>query len=507
MSLIGVFWYNIGDMDNKFLESEIDRKMNAALQEERRHRVEKERRRRKKRMRSRIITIFLAAAAVCVLCFVLANIFSSDVYNDEEEFKAFADKAIMQNEVYSLDNGTTEYSYSKELSTAVKINETDNDYLRFQRDKKIKETIGSVTADIKKNNDNTPTALLIDSGVFDSGNGARSLYIQYMVFIEQDKDMVLQEAKADTYLFNSKDLKGIDNLQALNVNYKDKASEYINESLKREFNKDDLIEYYQDYTAPEDRNLNDFVMTGKDVVFVFEQHTVLAEGKGVAKVRVPYTVLESCIRPKVLDRYIDPSKPMVAITYDDGPGGDSEKRILNILAENGSVATFFYLGNRVENFKKNAVRAAEIGCEIGNHSWDHPEMTKLSKKEITKEIDRTNKVIKEVCGVEPVVARPPYGDFNKSVLKAAGMAEIMWTIDTLDWKTRDPKQTFKAVKNTKHLDGKIILMHSIYDETADATKKIVPWLKKNGYQTVTISELIKYKTGKTPKPGKLYMKF
>ena len=95
---------------------------------------------------------------------------------------------------------------------------------------------------------------------------------------------------------------------------------------------------------------------------------------------------------------------------------------------------------------------------------------------------------------------------NDKVLKRTGMAQIMWSLDTEDWKTRDADATFKAIKNTKNLDGKIVLMHSIYDSTAEATEMILPWLKENGYQTVTVSELIKYRTGKPPQPGKVYKK-
>ena len=125
---------------------------------------------------------------------------------------------------------------------------------------------------------------------------------------------------------------------------------------------------------------------------------------------------------------------------------------------------------------------------------------------MAKQISRTNSKITEICGVESAVSRPPYGDYNTKVLKAAGMAQILWTVDTLDWKTRNPRKIFKAVKAAGNLDGKIILMHSIYKETAKATEYIIPWLRQQGYQTVTVSELIKYKTGDAPKPGTVYRK-
>ena len=84
------------------------------------------------------------------------------------------------------------------------------------------------------------------------------------------------------------------------------------------------------------------------------------------------------------------------------------------------------------------------------------------------------------------------------------MPAILWDVDTLDWKTRNAKKIFKSVKSVKNLDGKIVLMHSIHDETAEATEKIIPWLQRHGYQTVTVSELIKYRQGSEAEKGKIY---
>jgi peptidoglycan/xylan/chitin deacetylase (PgdA/CDA1 family) len=210
------------------------------------------------------------------------------------------------------------------------------------------------------------------------------------------------------------------------------------------------------------------------------------------------------LRESLPDRYIDPNKPMVALTYDDGPGGDSEKRILDCLEKNDAVATFFYTGNRVEKNADKVKRAVSLGCEIGNHTWSHSQLTKKSHEDMAKDINKTSEAIKKVTGSYPTVFRPSYGATNSDINKTSGMPVILWSIDTLDWKTRDAQKTFEAVSKNKHLDGKIVLMHSIHDSTADATEKIVPWLKKNGYQLVTVSELIVYKKGDAPTAGKVY---
>ena len=107
----------------------------------------------------------------------------------------------------------------------------------------------------------------------------------------------------------------------------------------------------------------------------------------------------------------------------------------------------------------------------------------------------------------PSILWPPYGAISDTVESSVGMPMILWSIDTLDWKTKDAQKTFDCIKTKADqgkLDGKIVLMHSIHEPTAEATEMIVPWLKENGYQMVTVSELIKYKRGEDPQNGKVY---
>lgn len=481
-------------------DNDIDKLMEEDLDRERQRLKAREHLRRKKRNHRRMILAGLVLVAAVVLVIGLVKAFSSNIYSNEEEFIAFADDALAENQICLPDeNAGTEYFYDKNFSVAVRQDNIKNDVIRDFRDSKI--------SSIRKHADKEEnSAMIIDSEAFKTGNGAVSLLIYHYEYKVDGRNLVLSSSHADTYLFMAETGDVLDPLQVLNVNYKDKAEEYASEYIAKTFNDRDRSENYEDYISATDDNYNKFIMTGEEVVFLFDPDTVLKDTLTVTDMSMQYQFIDTAIRPEALERYIDPNKPMVALTYDDGPGGDSEARILKCLKNNGSVATFFYLGYRMDSFSENANEAVAIGCEIGNHSWDHPAMSTLTKKQILNQISKTNKKIEEVCGYEPVVARPPYGDYNKSVLKNAGMAEVLWTVDTMDWSTRNPKKTVNAVKHQKHLDGKIILMHSIYDETASATEKLVPWLKKKGYQTVTVSELIKYKTGTTPKAGKLYRK-
>lgn len=207
--------------------------------------------------------------------------------------------------------------------------------------------------------------------------------------------------------------------------------------------------------------------------------------------------------PVLEEKQID--KKLVALTYDDGPNGESTTIILDVLKENNAKATFFMLGKNVYNFKEQAIRTANEGHELANHSYSHPQLTKLSVARINQEIQGTQKAISSVTGITPKLLRVPYGAFNQTVKNNAGLPLIQWNIDTLDWKTRSAKKTIDAVLNNVK-DGDIVLMHSIHISTAEATKTIVPELIKRGYTLVTISELAEAR-GVKLQNGKVYNSF
>ena len=204
---------------------------------------------------------------------------------------------------------------------------------------------------------------------------------------------------------------------------------------------------------------------------------------------------------------IDPSKPMVALTYDDGPSRDSTPRILKKLQECGGRATFFMVGNRAEKFKGTIAQMVEQGCEVANHTYDHTLMTKVAPEELERQLVLTNQVVAQAGGVTPVLMRPCGGATNDAGMGVAGaisMPAVLWSVDTLDWKTRNAEATVSAVLD--HVkDGDIILMHDLYEATADASDIIIPELIKRGYQLVTVSELASYRGGMTP--GQSYHKF
>lgn len=194
--------------------------------------------------------------------------------------------------------------------------------------------------------------------------------------------------------------------------------------------------------------------------------------------------------------------PMVAITFDDGPHPKYSLEIAEALKKHGAVATFFVLGSRAEKYKSTIAAIAKNGNEIGNHTYSHKELTRLKKTEIINELGKTSDILKDITGVKPVLIRPAYGSVNDKVRLYAGSPLILWSIDTLDWKTRDTEKIIHKTLNEVK-DGDIILMHDIYGTTAKAAEVIIRELKARGYRMVTVSQLYKAR-GTDLKPGRKY---
>lgn len=202
---------------------------------------------------------------------------------------------------------------------------------------------------------------------------------------------------------------------------------------------------------------------------------------------------------------VDPDKPMIALTFDDGPGYNSASdKILDVLEKYHARATFFMVGTNAKDHPKNLKRKVELGCELGNHSYAHNHYgAKVTKEDIKKCSD----AIYDVCGKRPTCFRSPGGETTQMIkdeCRAENMALYYWSVDTNDWKSRDANKVYNHVMNYAG-DGDIVLMHEIYGSTADAVEKIVPELISQGYQLVTVSELVQAKTGNPAVAGNEYI--
>ncbi len=206
------------------------------------------------------------------------------------------------------------------------------------------------------------------------------------------------------------------------------------------------------------------------------------------KVRAVVGKSKTAFSPVVSNRDVDPKRPMVALTYDDGPHPVNTHRILDALEKHGARATFFVVGSRITPYKDCLERQAKLGCEIANHSFSHVTLSVSKDKTVLEEIKNTDNLIEKYSGQTPVLCRAPGG----SVGKAASLLDrpfIHWSVDTLDWQSRSASKVVSHIKRTVR-DGSIILMHDLYGSTAEASEVIIPWLISEGYQLVTVSEML-----------------
>lgn len=193
------------------------------------------------------------------------------------------------------------------------------------------------------------------------------------------------------------------------------------------------------------------------------------------------------------DTYASTGIPAVALTFDDGPQANSTNAILDVLEEYNVSATFFIVSDNISRDPDALKREVELGCELGTHTSSHVDLTTLDDEAFEEEVTGSISRIEEVSGGKVTLIRPPFGALNDEVREALELPIILWSIDTLDWETRDASKTYKKVKKkVSEEGGDILLFHDVYDETATAIEKIVPWLIKKGYKLLTVSELYEY---------------
>lgn len=180
--------------------------------------------------------------------------------------------------------------------------------------------------------------------------------------------------------------------------------------------------------------------------------------------------------------------PKVAITFDDGPSNSYTKKLLKGLKKRDVKATFFLTGERIQYSKKLVKRMHRDGHIIGNHTYSHVDLAKTDYNEAKKEIENTNKCIKEVTGEVPKYLRPPYGDWDENLLKETNMSIVLWSVDPEDWKDQNADVVAnRVIKNTE--PGDIILLHDIFKTSVEAAFKIIDALQEKGYHFVTIDKL------------------
>ena len=206
--------------------------------------------------------------------------------------------------------------------------------------------------------------------------------------------------------------------------------------------------------------------------------------------------------PRDLDKY--KGKKLIALTFDDGPSYNTSK-LLDGLKSRDARVTFFVLGSRVNEYQDTIKRAYEEGHQIGSHTYNHKNLFYLSDEEIKSEITKTNEAIYDVIGVKPTVLRVPYGNINSNIKDIANMYHILWNVDTLDWKYKNSNSVYKRIMKSAG-DGNIILLHDIFKTSINGALKAIDELKKEGYEFVTIDEMVYLKSIELDK-SKTYFNF
>ena len=205
--------------------------------------------------------------------------------------------------------------------------------------------------------------------------------------------------------------------------------------------------------------------------------------------------------------WIDPTKPMIAFTFDDGPVGTSDTatsiRIQNALAASGQHATFFYWGNSLNSLNEAEIkRAYDMGFEIGNHTRSHQNLSTLTADKIHAEVMEQAAKLSAITGLEHFLVRPPFLATNTTVKNTVREPMINCSIDSKDWDGASTEDIINTI-NTQKKDGAIVLMHETYASTAAAMETLIPQLVAEGWQIVSVSELFKAK-GLELKDGQVY---
>ena len=182
------------------------------------------------------------------------------------------------------------------------------------------------------------------------------------------------------------------------------------------------------------------------------------------------------------------SRKAVALTFDDGPNPNTTPIALELLKKYNAKGTFFMVGKAVAGNEEIIKQVVAEGHQIGNHSWSHPLLTKISLEQAKSQINDTTEALKKASGQDVHIMRPPYGGINATIQAAVDQSFILWDVDTLDWKNRNTASIMKEVRKAR--PGSIILMHDVHQTSINALPTVLQYLTEQGFELVTIDELM-----------------
>ena len=283
---------------------------------------------------------------------------------------------------------------------------------------------------------------------------------------------------------------------------------------------------FKEGLEPIEKNFRNIVFKKDVIVVVFEKYQVLPGYAGQQEIVISYEELsdylvydtqgkEIVVAPEpepvvepVAEPEPEPVQPQelkyIAFTFDDGPYPEVTNRITAALESVNGHGTFFVVGNRVGQYQDTLKTMHQNGHQIGNHSFNHPNLAQLDVTTLAQQINSTNQAIESIISEPVKLVRPTFGDVSDSLIANAGYPLINWSIDSLDWKSRDAQSVYDTVMSSLEPNA-IVLFHDLYPSTAQAIEMLVPKLTEMGYKFVSVSQLAEV-NGITLNPNQVYWK-
>ncbi|MCI9272834.1 MAG: polysaccharide deacetylase family protein [Clostridiales bacterium] len=472
---------------------------------------------------------FLVLGAIILFLLIpLWCSFTASETQHEQEFQTLTQNIQFPNPSPNQEIGVTESIMNNDPKNAISIHYP---VLGLdQIDRIIKEKINDILSDYQNNlPDDThrpaefSSSLWVDYSSYIAGDQIASI-----VFTVEKNDSTM--AHPDVYILTmtfdleSQALLSLSDI--LEGEYLLAISDYVREYFMQTEPYAPLTdtELFSIGSAPVQGNFLNFTLNDTALTVYFQKYQIFPGYFGIVSVSIPYENLKGYLKidtdatllhvasasamvppqqnQPVQGTPIDPNRPVVALTFDDGPHPKVTPKILDILKQNKAKATFFVVGNRVDSYASALQREYAEGHEIGNHTYSHPRLIKLNTNDVLDQANRTDQRIANLTSYTPKLLRPPYGEINDVMRENIQKPFVLWSIDTQDWQTQNKNAIVKQVMG-KVKDGDIILMHDIYPSTAEACAQLIPALSAQGYQFVTVSELLAQKQI-TPVAGRAY---
>ncbi|WP_342500275.1 polysaccharide deacetylase family protein [Bacillus sp. FSL K6-4563] len=329
------------------------------------------------------------------------------------------------------------------------------------------------------------------------------------------------QTKIFNFDFKKQHFLSIDDLFLSKKEDLQKLSQMTFEELKKDRSLAENEHLLKQGTSPAAEHYQYFAIKDRFIEFYFPVGQIGSDKQGSQVLAIKKTLLKGMLKPEYINKEknknekkepipkrkivklpkqsaFNPNQKAIALTFDDGPNPSTTSKILTALKENKGHATFFVLGSRVQYYPDMLSKIRKGGNEIGNHSYSHPLLTRLPLKQAVKQVEETQQIIEKASGFTPTHFRPPYGGTNGQINAAVNMKVTLWDVDPEDWKYRNSQYVASYIL-THASSGETVLMHDIYDTSANAAVTIIKELTKQGYQLLTVSELEQWKEARAKK--------